>query len=226
MKRERRRLEQPVRLARQLVALALFLTDRQQSDPRLLDPVRETGIRRSPSPQTAAGAGAGTPHSHQHRAAPPDDSCVGIVVASAGRSTPGTMPNAACAESTARRCVQRSRAPPPCARATSSAATRTDERGLRRTADAGDSAISMTSGASTTPIPSARQSGMRAQRPLDVGSAADEIDLRHRGGVQRPPLRRQRRTARGHRPWRRRRSESAVSTASYSSSTALTGRAL
>ena len=84
---------------------------------------------------------------------------VGIVVASAGRSTPGTMPNAACAESTAAPVCPALTSAAALRPATSSAATLTDERGLRRTADEGDSAISITSGASTTPIPSARQSG-------------------------------------------------------------------
>ena len=44
MNDEHRRLQQPVRLARQLVALRLFLADRQQADARRLDAERDAGV--------------------------------------------------------------------------------------------------------------------------------------------------------------------------------------
>ena len=49
----RRRLEQLVRLARQLVALALFFADRQQPDARRLDTRARRARMPTPSPRTA-----------------------------------------------------------------------------------------------------------------------------------------------------------------------------
>ena len=59
-----------VRLARQLVALRLFLADRQQPDARLLRCRAPAARRPLPSPRTAAGAPAGTRRSRRRRAAP------------------------------------------------------------------------------------------------------------------------------------------------------------
>ena len=78
-----------MRLARQLVALRLFLADRQQPDARALDPERDLRIDRAHHARTAAGAADGIPRSRPRRAAPPIRACVGTVGASAGRSTPG-----------------------------------------------------------------------------------------------------------------------------------------
>jgi hypothetical protein len=86
---------------------------------------------------------------------------VGIVVASAGRSTPGIIPKAACAAITVAPvwpALNSAAASPPATRAQ---ATRIDARGLRRSVD-GASAISITSGASTISSPRSRQSSCAA----------------------------------------------------------------
>ena len=94
--RQRRRLQQPVRLARQLVALGLFLADRQQRDPGCS---MSNATRAYTVPITANCSRCCGRHS---TLAPTSSSTagrsrVGIVAASAGRSTPASMPNAPCA---------------------------------------------------------------------------------------------------------------------------------
>ena len=133
-----------------------------------------------PSPRTAADAAAGT-----RRVAPRSSSTagrrrVGIVVASAGRSTPGSRPNARVRRHDRRAGVAgaEQRAPRR-RRATASAATRIDARGLRRSAAAGDSAISIDSGASTISTSSAagvgmpRELGARSRRAIADEQQAD-----------------------------------------------------
>ena len=67
---DRRVLEQLVRLARQIVALALFLADREQADARRLEPERDARVGRAHHRElhemrrTAADGGAGV---EQHR---------------------------------------------------------------------------------------------------------------------------------------------------------------
>ena len=73
-----------------------------------------------------------------------------VVVASAGRSTPGNMPNAACAACSVAPVLPALNNAAALPSATRSAARRTDAPGFLRSADAGDSPMPMTSGASTT----------------------------------------------------------------------------
>ena len=89
---------------------------------------------------------------------------VGITGASAGRPAPGSMPNAACAASTVAPVLPALKSAPARPDATSSAATRIEASGFRRSAAAGASDISTTSGASTISIPSAGQSPWAASR--------------------------------------------------------------
>ena len=100
MKCSGERLQQPVRLARQLVALRLFLANRQQPDARPLDA--------QPRPRVDRAHHAELQQIRRlalHRRAGVDEhrrpSRVGTDGASAGRSTPGSMPNVACAATTA-----------------------------------------------------------------------------------------------------------------------------
>ena len=126
MNAERRRLQQLVRLARQLVALRRLLADRQQPDARRLDAEGDARVHGCPSPRTAAGAAAGTRRWRRRRAAPPAAARVGIVAASAGRSTPGSMPNAPCAAITVAPVCPALNSAAASPRATASAATLID----------------------------------------------------------------------------------------------------
>ena len=163
-----------MRLARQLVALGLFLADRQQPDARPLDAQPRPRVDRAhhaelqqmrrlaldrrarvdqhrrPVPRRHRRRQRRTIDAGQHaeRARAPPHRGAGVPGATSAAASP---------------------------RATSSAATRIDARGLRRSASAGDSAISTTSGASITRMSSA--SGRRGgQLRFDRGTAADEID--------------------------------------------------
>ena len=89
---QRRGLQQPVRLARQLVPLGLFLADRQQPDARALDAERHVRVGRAHHRRTAADAAGGTRRWRRRRAAPPSPCLVGTTAASAGRSTPAQHP--------------------------------------------------------------------------------------------------------------------------------------
>ena len=69
---ERRGLQQPVRLARQLVALASLPRRSTAGRPAATsDAERHARVDARPSPRTAAGAAAGTPRSRRRRAGPP-----------------------------------------------------------------------------------------------------------------------------------------------------------
>ena len=73
-KPHRRRLEELVRLARQLVALALFLAHRQQAHARRLAPERDTRVRRPHDgelDEVLRPALDGCPRVEQHRRMPP-----------------------------------------------------------------------------------------------------------------------------------------------------------
>ena len=97
---DRRVLEQLVRLARQLVALALFLADRQQPDARRRAAEGDARVRRTHHARTARGAAGGTRPSRRESSSTAGCRRVGMIVASAGRSTPGSRPNAPCAAMT------------------------------------------------------------------------------------------------------------------------------
>ena len=143
----RRGLQQPVRLASQLVALRLFLADRQQADARRSHAERDLRVHRAHHRELqqvrgpALGVGASV---EQHRR----PCLVGIVVASAGRSTPGSRPSPVHAAITVAPVLpggnRPCRALPPllAPRRGSSARLASQRR-------AGDSAIATTSGAST-----------------------------------------------------------------------------
>ena len=138
---QRRRLQQPVRLARQLVAFRLFLADRQQPDARRLDAERHARVDAAHDRELqqmlrpALDAGADV-EQHRRRRCASESSA-----ASAGRSTPGSMPNAPCAAITVAPVCPALKSAAASPRATSSAATLIDARGLRRSAAAGDSSI-------------------------------------------------------------------------------------
>ena len=87
---------------------------------------------------------------------------VGTVTASAGRSTPAIMPNAACAAITVAPVWPALKSAAASPRATRSAATLMLAVGFLRSADAGESSIAITSGASTTRTRSRVISGYRA----------------------------------------------------------------
>ena len=164
--------------------------------------------------RTAADAAAGTRRSRRRRAAPP--------AAARGnrRRQRRTIDAGHHAERGVRGHHRRAgvpgteRAPPRRRARRSSAATRIDARGLRRSAAAGASAMPIdVRRVDDRRIGSSRQSGCGASAASTAAVGADERDLRRPGAAPRPPRRRRSRTARGRRPSRRPRCASCISDA-------------
>ena len=116
---------------------------------------------------------------------------VGITAASAGRSTPGNIPNALCAAITVAPVCPALKSADASPLTTASAATLIDAPGLRRSAADGDSSIPTTSGASTMRTRSrsmSRVSRVLVELGLDRVAVPDkqdaEIEMTY--GRQRP----------------------------------------
>ena len=105
---------------------------------------------------------------------------VGIVVASAGRSTPRRRPNARCAASIVAPVFPALKSATASPLATMPAATRTAARGLRRNAAAGDSCMPIVSGASTTVTSNLAASSCRRSSSRSNSRAPTRITPRSR----------------------------------------------
>ena len=89
--RRQRRLQQPVRFARQLVALGRFLADREQTDPRRLDAERDPGVDAAHHRELQEVLPAGTRRWRRRRAARRDGAASGW-----WRPAPGDRRRRAC----------------------------------------------------------------------------------------------------------------------------------
>ena len=193
-----------MRLARQLVALALLLADRQQTDARRGAGRARRARRRIPSPRTGRDAAAGIRRSRRESSSTAGERRVGMMVASAGRSTPGSSRTRACAAITDAPVWPALNSASARPSRTASAATRIDARGLRR------SAAPRTPPSRCAPGASSDLDVERRTAPRVARRARARLPRRRRRAAARPadaarrPARRRRCwPGRRRRPWRR-----------------------
>ena len=176
MKLSGARLQQPVRLARQLVALALLFADRQQPDARRSTP-SAAARRPRPSRRTAAGAAG------RHSTLAPASSSTAMPLpgrnrrASAGRSTPGIIPKRRVRRHHGRAGVPGAERPPRRARRAPARRRRGSTPAACAAAPrAGDSSMPTTSGAST--MRDVERGRVRRAGPVRRSSAGTRSDQR------------------------------------------------